>query len=148
MFEIFDNGQGLPVPLPDNSGFRNEPIRMDAIEILNGIPAYILAFGKVFPEVKRGAPITFDMFGRAIAEFEFTLTFANAPIDRFARGQHNTMTDAEKRGALVFFGEGKCVTCHATQGQVERDVQRLRESRRRHPATRAAVRQVDEQHDL
>ena len=27
------------------------------------------------------------------------------------------MTDAEKRGALVFFGEGKCVTCHATKGR-------------------------------
>ena len=117
VFEIFDNGQGLPVPLPDDSGFRNEPIRNDAIELLNSMPGYILAFGKVFPEVKRGAPITFDMFGRAIAEFEFTLTFANAPIDRFARGQHNTMSDAEKRGALVFFGEGKCVTCHATKGK-------------------------------
>ncbi len=27
------------------------------------------------------------------------------------------MTAAEKRGALVFFGEGKCVTCHATKGK-------------------------------
>ena len=33
------------------------------------------------------APITFDMFAAAIAEFEFSLTFANAPIDRFARGE-------------------------------------------------------------
>ena len=64
-----------------------------------------------------GAPITFDMFGRAIAEFEFTLVFADAPIDRFARGEHGAMTAAEKRGALVFFGNGKCVTCHAVKGQ-------------------------------
>ena len=88
------------------------------------------------------------MFGRAIAEFEFTLTFANAPIDRFARGQQSAMTDAEKRGALVFFGEGKCVTCHAVEGQVERDVQRLRESRHRRAADRAVVRRRHEQHDL
>ena len=117
VFSIFDNGQGLPVPLPDESGFRNHPIRMEGLAILNSTPGYILAFGKSFPEVRRGAPITFDMFGRAIAEFEFSLTFANAPIDRFARGQQNAMTDAEKRGALVFFGEGKCVTCHATKGK-------------------------------
>jgi cytochrome c peroxidase len=117
VFEVFDNGQGLPVPLADDSGFRNHPIRMDAIEILNSTPGYRAAFGKIFHEVQRGAPITFDMFGRAIAEFEFTLTFATAPIDRFARGQENAMTDAEKRGALVFFGEGKCVTCHATKGK-------------------------------
>ena len=38
------------------------------------------------PEVAAGAPIDFTMFGRAIAEFEFTLVFADAPIDRFARG--------------------------------------------------------------
>jgi cytochrome c peroxidase len=116
-FAVFDNGAGLPLPLADHSGFRNAPIRAKALEILNATPGYKLAFGKVFHEVKRGAPIDFDMFGRAIAEFEFTLTFADAPIDKFARGQHNAMTAAEKRGALVFFGEGKCVTCHATNGK-------------------------------
>ena len=117
IFEMFDNGKGLAVPLPDESGFRNHPIRMKGLEILNATPGYRLAFGKIFHDVKRGAPIDFDMFGRAIAEFEFTLTFATAPIDRFARGQPNAMTDAEKRGALVFFGEGKCITCHATRGR-------------------------------
>ena len=115
-FAVFDNGGGLPVPLPDHSGFRNDAIRAKTLEILNSIPGYTLAFGKVFHEVKRGAQINFDMFGRAIAEFEFTLTFADAPIDKFARGQHNAMTAAEKRGALVFFGEGKCITCHSTKG--------------------------------
>ena len=116
-FAIFDNGVGLPVPLPDESGFRNHPIRQKGLEILNSIQGYRAMFGKVFPEVKQGAPINFDMFGRAIAEFEFTLTFADAPIDKFARGQHDAMTAAEKRGALVFFGEGKCITCHATKGK-------------------------------
>jgi cytochrome c peroxidase len=116
-FEVFDNGRGQAVPSADDSGFRNHPIRMQAIATLNASPGYRLIFGKVFPEVKHGAPITIDMFARAIAEFEFTQTFATAPIDRFARGQHNAMTDAEKRGALVFFGEGKCITCHATKGR-------------------------------
>jgi cytochrome c peroxidase len=114
---FFDDGHGLPVPEPDASGFRNEPIRQKALEILNSIPGYRVAFGKVFPEVRRGAPITFDHFGRAIAEFEFTLVFADAPIDQFARGRQNAMTDAEKRGALVFFGQGRCVTCHMVKGK-------------------------------
>ena len=116
-FEVFDNGVGQAVPPADESGFRNHPIRVKAIETLNASPGYRLMFGKVFAEVKHGAPITVDMFARAIAEFEFTLTFATAPIDRFARGQQDAMTDAEKRGALVFFGEGKCITCHATKGR-------------------------------
>ncbi|MBC8106785.1 MAG: hypothetical protein H7Z14_09365 [Anaerolineae bacterium] len=116
-FKVFDNGKGVKVPLADGSGFRNHPIRMDAIALLNAEPGYRLVFGRVFPEVKRGVPINFDMFARAIAEFEFTLTFATAPIDWYARGYRNAMSDAEKRGALVFFGEGKCITCHATKGK-------------------------------
>jgi cytochrome c peroxidase len=116
-FEIFDNGKGLHVPVPDGSGFRNDPIRSKGVEILNSVPGYRQAFGKVFPQVRHGAPIDFDMFARALAEFEFTLTFADAPIDKFARGQHDAMTAAEKRGALVFFGDGKCITCHSTNGK-------------------------------
>ena len=57
------------------------------------------------------------MFGLAIAEFEFTLTFADAPIDQFARGQEKAMTASEKRGALLFFGEAGCVRCHAVAGE-------------------------------
>jgi len=57
------------------------------------------------------------MFGQAIAEFEFTLVFANAPIDRFARGDRVAMTVPQKRGALIFFGKGKCVQCHQVAGR-------------------------------
>jgi len=116
-FAIFDNGRGLNVPAADHSGFRNDPIRAEVVRMLNSTPGYTQAFGRAFHEVKRGAGITFDMFSRAIAEFEFTLVFANAPIDEFARGRADAMSDAEKRGALVFFGEGKCITCHATSGR-------------------------------
>jgi cytochrome c peroxidase len=73
-------------------------------------------FGKVFPQVRSAGQITFDMFGSAIAEFQFSLTFANAPIDRFARGQRNALTGDEKRGALLFFGAAKCWACHAVSG--------------------------------
>jgi cytochrome c peroxidase len=74
-------------------------------------------FGRVFPEVARGEPINFDHFGKAIAEFEFTLVFANAPLDRFARGQRNAMTKSQKRGALLFFGKAGCVQCHEVAGE-------------------------------
>ena len=57
------------------------------------------------------------MFAQAISEFEFTLTFANAPIDRFARGETNAMTVAEKKGALLFFGTARCSVCHSVAGQ-------------------------------
>lgn len=96
----------------DNFAIRDEVLRR-----LNNIKGYRKLFGKVFPEVRNGGPITFEMFGMAIAEFEFTLTFANAPIDQFARGQKKALTEDEKKGALLFFGKARCVECHTVSGQ-------------------------------
>ena len=83
---------------------------------MNATPVYRTLFGQVFPEVLRGAPIDFDMFGKVIAEFEFMLVFADAPIDQFARGQKNALTTDQKKGALLFFGKARCVECHAVSG--------------------------------
>ena len=85
----------------DNTDIRNEVLRR-----INNVAEYRKRFGKIFPSVRLGGPITFEMFGAAIAEFEFTLVFADAPIDKFARGQRNALTDDQKRGALLFFGSG------------------------------------------
>jgi len=113
----FDDGLGELVPVPDPAtGSRDEPIRQKALDLLNATAAYRQLFGEVFPEVKQGAPIDFFMFGKAIAEFEFTLVFADAPIDRFARGDTAAMTASQKRGALLFFGSAGCVTCHSVAG--------------------------------
>jgi cytochrome c peroxidase len=96
----------------DNFAIRDEVLRR-----LNAVDAYRKLFGQSFPEVNGGAPINFDMFGKAIAEFEFSMVFANAPIDKFARGQLSALTDNQKKGALLFFGRAGCVVCHAVSGQ-------------------------------
>jgi len=116
-FDQFDDGLGGRVPAPDGSGSRNAPIRREVIRRLNATPAYVTLFGTAFPEVKQGNPISVLMYAQAIAEFQFTLVRANAPIDQFARGQRNAMTNAQKRGALLFFGKANCVSCHAVTGQ-------------------------------
>jgi cytochrome c peroxidase len=115
-FYPFDDGVGIDVPGPDDSGFRNEPIRNRVLAELNDNDNYVRLFGRVFPEVRRGAPIEFDMVGAAIAEFELALTFADAPIDQFARGRRHAMTNRQKRGAILFFGRANCVACHAVAG--------------------------------
>jgi cytochrome c peroxidase len=115
-FDQFDDGLGIPVPAPDVSGFRNEPIRDTLVDRLNASPEYRQQFAVSFQSVAAGGDIDFLMFAQAIAEFEFTLTFANAPIDRFARGEMSALTPAQKRGALTFFGSGRCVQCHAVDG--------------------------------
>ena len=95
----------------------NFAIRAEVIRRLNAAPNYRQLFAKVSSVVKAGGPITYDDFARAIAEFEFTQVYANAPIDRYARGDHNALTESQKRGAAIFFGKGGCVTCHAVSGK-------------------------------
>ena len=115
-FLPFDDGLGSVVPAADASGFRNQPIRQAVLERLNASAPYRALFGATFAEVSAGEPIDFSHFGRAIAEFEFTLVRADAPLDRYARGERNAMSEREKRGALLFFGKGRCVACHAVAG--------------------------------
>ncbi|MGH7460390.1 MAG: cytochrome-c peroxidase [Longimicrobiales bacterium] len=141
----FDNRQGFVFPAPEGTslsylphlltaqafippterveaaGFHfpghNDDIRAEVVRRLNDNHNYRQLFARVSPAVKSGARITFDEVGRAIAEFEFTLTFADAPIDRFARGQRNALSTSEKQGALLFFGKAGCVACHAVSGK-------------------------------
>jgi cytochrome c peroxidase len=95
----------------------NDAIRAEVVHRLNATAAYRKLFARSFSAVKAGEAITYEMFARAIAEFEFTLTFANAPIDRYARGELNALTRAEKQGALLFFGAARCALCHSVAGQ-------------------------------
>ena len=94
----------------------NFAIRAEVVRRLNAVDPYRKLFGQVFPDVAAGVPINFDHFGKAIAEFEFTLVFADAPIDQFARGERHALTEAQKQGALLFFGKAGCVQCHAVSG--------------------------------
>src|SRR5688572_16675034 len=140
----FDNSAGFSFPAPEGSslsylphlltaqafipptervevaGFDfhgdNDDIRAEVLRRLNENADYRQLFARAFPVVKAGGPITFDHFGRAIAEFEFTLVFADAPIDRYARGIRNALTERQKRGAMLFFGRAGCVQCHAVSG--------------------------------
>lgn len=96
----FDNSQGFQFPLPEGlslsnmdhllgaqafiptterpemAGFHpsvpgtNDGIRAAVVERLNANAEYRKLFGKNFKEVKAGAPITYEMLARAIAEFE------------------------------------------------------------------------------
>jgi cytochrome c peroxidase len=140
----FDNSAGFSFPAPEGLSLSAEPhlldaqafipptertevagfgfqgdddaIRAEVARRLDDTPGYRRLFAKVFPAVRAGGPITFELFARAIAEFEFSLTMANAPVDRYARGDERALTADEKRGALLFFGKAGCVSCHAVSG--------------------------------
>jgi cytochrome c peroxidase len=84
---------------------------------LNASAEYRRLFGRAFADVRGGAPVAFDHVARALAEFQFTQTYADAPLDRYARGQRGALGAAEKRGAVLFFGRAGCVACHAVSGR-------------------------------
>jgi len=114
---IFDDGHGQAVPAPDAFGFRNAQIRDRATATIDAIQGYRDRFGTIYQSVADGGPITFLMIAQALAEFQISLTFADAPVDAFARGDDAAMSEAERRGAVVFFGKGRCASCHAAGGE-------------------------------
>ena len=141
----FDNRQGFSFPAPEGltlshqphllaaqafippterveaAGFEfpgnNDAIRNEVVRRLNANREYRELFSRAFPQVAAGAPITFDHVGRAIAEFEFTLVSTDAPIDRYALGDRNALSEEQKLGAVLFFGRAGCVRCHTVSGR-------------------------------
>jgi cytochrome c peroxidase len=141
----FDNGEGFLFPPPEGltlstrphllvaqafippternemAGFAfeggNDDLRAEVIDRLNNSSNYRLLFRAVYPEIGPDDPIVYEHLAAAIAEFEFAMTFADAPIDQFARGDRAAMTVSEKRGALLFFGKAGCIKCHAVAGE-------------------------------
>lgn len=79
------------------------------VAMVTSIPAYEIAFKKVFLEEK--VPITGETIGKAIAAYTRTL-LTPSRWDAFLGGRADALTDAEKAGAAVFL-DSNCATCHA-----------------------------------
>ncbi len=94
----------------------NDDIRAEVVKRLNDDPNYRKLFRKAF-KLAKDEKIIYDDVADALAEFQFSLTFGDAPIDKFARGARGAMTRREKQGALLFFGKAGCISCHAVAGQ-------------------------------
>jgi cytochrome c peroxidase len=71
---------------------------------------YQQMFKAAFPKEKGG--IDTDTIGKALASFERTLISADAPYDRFKRGDADAISGAAKQGAGLFSSLG-CAACHA-----------------------------------
>ncbi len=105
-----------PNGTPMDSIDRSYSIRAKVLDRVNSNANYVKLFSKIFPSAANGN-ISFAQIAAAIAEFEFTLTFADAPIDQFARGNVDAMSVSQKRGAVLFFGKAGCVSCHSVAGE-------------------------------
>ena len=94
----------LPILNPIEMG---HPDAASAVAAVNTDPAYQGLFQKAY-----GRAPNYDDLGRAIASFERTLIFLNAPFDRFAGGDDKALSPGAQRGLALFNGKARCVSCH------------------------------------
>jgi cytochrome c peroxidase len=84
----------------------------EIISRLAGIPGYVQAFARAFPEVEKEPQITRPRIEQAIATFERTIQAARAPFDRWIAGDETAISSAAKRGFVLFNGKASCADCH------------------------------------
>jgi cytochrome c peroxidase len=76
---------------------------------LRAIPEYQQLFGRAFGG---STPVNERNLGRALAAFQRTLVAANAPFDRYMRGETSALSAEALRGMEQFQSIG-CVNCHS-----------------------------------
>lgn len=79
-----------------------------AVHRLQQNKLYADYFAKIFNSIP-----TKENLAKAIAAFERTLETSNSPFDEWKySGKEDAVSDAVKRGFIVFNTKGKCIQCH------------------------------------
>lgn len=98
-------------------GFPAEGSVLDPDGGAPGSPAYAALFAEAFPERPASDQITRETVTLAIAAYLRTVVTDQAPFQQLLRGGPETaasdlLSDEAIRGAILFFGEGRCAVCH------------------------------------
>lgn len=104
---------GEPNELANRTNIDFEGIWRDLTERLLSIEQYREMFADVFPSV---APdeLTFHHAGNALSAFIIeTFSFDDAPFDAYLRGDEDALTEQQKYGAWLFYGDAGCAECHS-----------------------------------
>ncbi len=79
-----------------------------------GIAAYRALFTAAFPSVSSFDDFNFGHAGKAIAAYEAAAYRAtNAPFDQYLGGDLAALSDAAKRGGVLFMDRARCTQCHS-----------------------------------
>lgn len=70
---------------------------------------YRQAFERAFPD----AGVSTTTITKALASFERTVVSGKAPFDRWVEGERGAISEAAKRGFVLFNTRAKCSKCHA-----------------------------------
>ncbi len=90
-----------------NSIEMGQPDGAAVMAAIAGDPAYAPMFQAAY-----GRAPTLEDVGRALASFERTMIFIEAPFDRWLRGEAGAISDEAKRGFVLYNGKARCQTCH------------------------------------
>jgi cytochrome c peroxidase len=94
------------LPLIDANEMGNKSLD-EVVTRLQKIPEYTYLFREAF-----NTGVTVEAIARAISAFERTLVSGDSPFDRFVAGNREAMSEAAKRGMLLFRTKGRCNICH------------------------------------
>jgi cytochrome c peroxidase len=71
-------------------------------------------FDEAFPEFVESERYSLTTGSFAISAYLRTLLSTDAPFQQWLKGDLAAMSEQEKRGAVVFFGQGNCYACHSS----------------------------------
>lgn len=104
---------GQPNELAKVSDYLSWPIWNGIMARLLAIPGYVELFQAAYPDVPTGE-WGIQHVANAIAAYEtVAFTFEDSPFDRYIHGDQDALTEQQKRGAILFYGEAGCASCHA-----------------------------------
>lgn len=95
-----------PLTHPDEMAADPEALAAE----LTAIPGYVDLFKAAYGD----GQITLSRINEALAAFERTLTSQNSPFDRYAAGEIEALSSAQRRGLNLFRSAAtRCFECHA-----------------------------------
>jgi cytochrome c peroxidase len=89
---------------PRNMNMQDEGVLVARLE---AVPEYRERFRELF-----GGPPTRQRVALAIDAYVRKLTTPNSPFDRYVAGDPRALTEAQKRGLVLFVGKADCAMCH------------------------------------
>jgi cytochrome c peroxidase len=101
---LLEDQARLPITNPIEMA---QPDEAAAVAAISKDEKYQQAFQAAY-----GRAVNMDDIARALASFERTLVFLDAPFDRFVAGDVSAISDDAKRGWALFQGKGRCGACH------------------------------------
>lgn len=73
---------------------------------------YVEQFKKAYGDER----VNIGHVARALGDYiGSNFNYNDTPFDRYMNGDLQSLTKSQKRGALLFLGRGKCLTCHKTK---------------------------------